>query len=376
MANSVECKVDKVSSDRITALRFPLIVLVVFIHAFSSAIYTGDQALLHTTGHGVDYYIRYAGSTIIARIAVPLYFVFAGYLLQLGVQLSWRAYREKIKSRVGTLLVPHLLWTTLTVVLYLALEFLPGSAGLFSGSNRRVSDYSLFDFFNAVLGITQAPNAYQFWFTRNLMVLVLLWPVLWWALKLSRMFLILPIAIIWFSGLFPAQEYILSSTLFFLCGVALAMGGMSLFATDRFGPWIVAAYAVAIAADLLSLNTPWYRPLHNATILLGCLSALFLTRFSVMSPGVSRILTTLAPASFFVFAAHEPLLTLVRRVVYRVVRPDDSPTLIAIYLAVPTLLIATLLACYFAMMRFAPTLLSFATGARTKRSPRSLLPAE
>lgn len=68
-------------SESINMLRFPLIILVVFMHSFGADI---DIVKLHAgglTGFAVYDYIRLFFSIVIARSAVPIFFIISGYRL-------------------------------------------------------------------------------------------------------------------------------------------------------------------------------------------------------------------------------------------------------------------------------------------------------
>lgn len=73
-------------SESINMLRFPLAVLVVFIHSFGAKI---DVERLHSCGFSrlaVYDYIRLFFSVVIARSAVPIFFIISGDLLFLKVE--------------------------------------------------------------------------------------------------------------------------------------------------------------------------------------------------------------------------------------------------------------------------------------------------
>ena len=62
-------------------LRFPLSILVVFVHSYGPDI---DIAQLHAngfTGAAFYDYVRIFFSVVIARSAVPIFFIISGYLL-------------------------------------------------------------------------------------------------------------------------------------------------------------------------------------------------------------------------------------------------------------------------------------------------------
>src|SRR4051812_48092296 len=93
---------------RLDVLRFPLIVLIVYLHAcgFTANFANGSRSL---TDAGIV-----AGVQIVmgsaARIAVPLFFMMSGFLFFRGAGFSARIYRAKLRSRARSLLVPFLFW--------------------------------------------------------------------------------------------------------------------------------------------------------------------------------------------------------------------------------------------------------------------------
>ena len=80
-------------------------------------------------------------------------------------------------------------------------------------------------------------------------------------------------------------------------------------------------------------------------------------------PRLSAALVALAPASFFVFAAHEPLMTLVRKLLYRALPPTPA-VVISIYLLLPLVIAAFTAALYFLLRRVAPRFASLVSGNR------------
>jgi surface polysaccharide O-acyltransferase-like enzyme len=92
-------------------LRFPLCILVVFIHNQDASI---DKQLQET------YWIcNELFSEILGRVAVPLFFFFSGFLFFLNVNtFNIKNIKNKLESRVKTLLVPYLFWTMLIVIIF------------------------------------------------------------------------------------------------------------------------------------------------------------------------------------------------------------------------------------------------------------------
>jgi len=73
-----------------------------------------------------------------------------------------------------------------------------------------------------VLGITQLPIDYQFWYVRDLFLLVVISPLVWLAMKHARLVTLAVLAVLW-SELLPGAPLAASarSLLFFSLGIAL-----------------------------------------------------------------------------------------------------------------------------------------------------------
>lgn len=110
-------------SQSINMLRFPLAILVVFVHGFGADI---DVAQLHAsglTGAAVYDYVRLFCSVVIARSAVPIFFIISGYLLFRKVEeYSKQVYVGKLKKRWHSLVIPYLSWNVLIVLWTLAFK--------------------------------------------------------------------------------------------------------------------------------------------------------------------------------------------------------------------------------------------------------------
>ena len=94
-------------------LRFPLMVLVVFVHV------TGPSAVLNADLAGIGYYdlFRRALSLVLAQLAVPMFFFISGYLFLNRLQdWDWGVYSGKLKKRCKSLLVPYVVWNTIGIL--------------------------------------------------------------------------------------------------------------------------------------------------------------------------------------------------------------------------------------------------------------------
>lgn len=104
------------SSLRLDVLRFPLIVGVVYIHAYVP----GETARWRETSFAETAmaWLSLAISQGLARIAVPLLFLISGYLFFLNWNLDGKSFAQKLRSRTRSLLIPFLFWNLLTLLIY------------------------------------------------------------------------------------------------------------------------------------------------------------------------------------------------------------------------------------------------------------------
>lgn len=114
------------TSMRITALRFLLIVLVVFIHnnlraedILKGALEYGYTPFAYENGL-FGRWVQIFISDGIAKCAVPLFFMFASYLQF----MKGDSYGVLLKKKAKSLLVPYFLWPLLNIGIYVGFKLL------------------------------------------------------------------------------------------------------------------------------------------------------------------------------------------------------------------------------------------------------------
>jgi surface polysaccharide O-acyltransferase-like enzyme len=168
----------KYLSETIGALRFPLMVCVVLIHTI---IPNQTQHLF------VDWFDSYVIESFV-RIAVPLFFFISGFLFFNGVDRFGRGeYWNKLKSRIKRLLVPYILWGVLAIfVKYVFFLF---------GEDDSV--YLFDNYLKWIYYIVWQPFNYQLWFVRDLFLVVLISPLIYFLLKRLKIWFVLLLGGVW-----------------------------------------------------------------------------------------------------------------------------------------------------------------------------------
>lgn len=363
--------INKEDSVRLNVMRFPLIVGVVFIHAYEISVATssGVAGIVHPGAWAS--FVRDAVSMGLARIAVPAFFMISGYLFFAGGQWSAMIYADKLKARARTLLIPFLFWNILVLVLVALASSLPSTRQFFSGSNKWIAGFRLEDCVAAVFGIGRGPIAYQFWFLRDLMVLALLSPMI--RLLVTRLggFFVFALFLLWFfarwpGGMVPSVE----AMLYFSVGCWFSESGKSVFLFDPYWKAVSSIYCIMLLLDVFAKGEGH---IHRAALIFGVITAFSITRLALKFPPVTRALTRLAGASFFVFAAHEPLLTFTRKLLYKVTAPTTDGEVLLLYVTIPVMVVAILLITHELLRRWMPRFLDVITGMREQAPRESML---
>lgn len=250
-------------------MRFPLVVGVVLIHNFGT-----PQAIpLAEGGAGLPVdmlccnLVRWSLSDVLGRLAVPLFFLFSGYLFFATAQ-PWSpgVYVDKLRRRIHTLLLPYMGWNILQVVAILALALLAwwvkGEPVAAKWPAHTPMEWLRLFWASAPYDLNHvnwlghpytmcAPVFGPMWFVRDLMVMCLLAPVVRLWVRYARRAGVLLLALCYVSEVWPLV-YGLSVTavFFFTWGAYLAINGCNLVALAR-------RYRVPCAVATLLLFPPY-----------------------------------------------------------------------------------------------------------------------
>ena len=194
--------------ESISFLRCVLITLVVFIHT---------NLVVDTACEGSSYSIGYDITGNLLWLANPMFFAISGYLFFFSSKFSWQIYREKMRRRVRTLLIPYLLWNTITLVLYsIVWQLKPSVIGQHVVP---IQEMGIMDFLRTYLcvygeGLDSTPIDGPLWFLRNLIVLSVLSPFFYYIIRAHRLSIILILSLTFM----PTDYSTKSSLLYYMLG--------------------------------------------------------------------------------------------------------------------------------------------------------------
>ena len=362
---------EEILSQTIAFLRFPLIAGVVLIHSIPEDVVIKGVQLIPPDGHRFYDNISYLFSDIFAAVAVPLFFFISGFLFFYKTTAFTKSvYAKKLKRRVHTLLIPYIFWNLAVALLFFLSEIF--FSGLMSGVNKAIHDYTFQDwlwaFWNRkhIEGVGDSnPICYQFWFLRDLMVVMLFSPLVYWLVKKLKQYAVIVLGICWFAGfwlVFPG--FSITALFFFSFGAYFSIHGIN-FAVKGQSYWRQTGvlYLLLSLVVLALREYEWGGYLAKINILTGMFFAVSVTAHFI-GKEVWRVNKFLSESSFFIYAYHGMFLSLIIKAVCNALHPQSDAMLLLVYFLSPTLIILAGLGAYYVLKKYLPRTTAFITGGR------------
>lgn len=301
-------------SEVVRALRFPLILIVVFIHVPLA----GDAGMvlpwqIPADGRAWYDYVSQLVSFVLGDVAVPMFFLFSGYYMFARPKAWWTGavYREEMTKRIRTLVLPYVIWCTLSLLADQGMLLLKGEPSPWASWGEASS--------RLLYAYVWGPENYPLWYLRDLIILSFLAPLIDWLCRRAPW-----VALVLFGVLtldvWPLVIPAGRSVLYVLLGAIFGSRQLDLVALARRGrAWIVPLFLVA---SLLRPFVPagfWLLPLQVLYVPLA-IAALFVFGGWTYerAPRLHRLNLRLEPYVFFVYVAHEVLvLSFVKGIFYR-----------------------------------------------------------
>lgn len=353
---------DKDLSDKIKVISFLSIVLVVFLHAFNLHAFPGSKEIIYNKT--IVWFIQDVVSFGFTRIAVPVFFIFSGFLFYLNSSPELNIFYTKIKKRFHTLFIPYLFWSIIGIILYFILQSIPAFTKFFT--NELVVNYSFKDW---ILRVFVTPVPYQLWFIRDLMVMVLFSPMLYSLLKRFP-YLILSILFFLWISVTNVLENSVEALFFFSLGGYLSMHYPRVLQVKylRFTLLFLSLWIIIV---LLKTFLVFYdfepmivRITNKVSIIIGIIAlwGLYDVYFINFQKGKKAILS-LSGFTFFIYAAHEPMLTIIKKILFIVLHKNLIGHLLIFFIA-PVFTIILCLIVSIQLKKYLNRLYQIITGGR------------
>lgn len=249
-------------------------------------------------------------------------------------------YFSKLKRRVKSLLVPYLLWNLIAYILY--------------AINKGFNFVDLLKSF-WVIDIPgrsgSSPMDGPLWYVRNLMLLMILSPIIYWIVK--RKFVAIILLTGWFVGVPPFNKGMFIALTFFSMGGCLRYNDCSV--KQLRGHWFYMIFGVCFVS-LPFISHTIFSFVQRIMIVTGILSMLSIAK---QLPRVNNnIYQELASATFFIYCCHDILLTYIKPII------SIYSTSWLAYLGVIIISLASCVMLFYVITKFVPQYSKFLTGGR------------
>lgn len=374
---------DELLSNTISCLRFPLCVIIVFLH-FNLTGGLGIQGVKHGIDNPGWYFfiIRFVSETL-GVLCVPLFFFISGFLFFYGKDFNGDVYKKKLMSRAKTLLIPYILWNFIALM-WKSKRFLPIVSSYYQPAEIHFSIIRLINTFfcyndnNGIIvssSLSEISSAIYpingpLWYVRDLMVMVVISPIIYILIRRMRGWFVTLLSLVWFFSpiLFPLGDYrglFIIALFFFSWGAFYSIQKENIVLLFRKYKFLCFVYLVFAIVNTLIRNMNYNVFVDNTGIIIGVISSFVIASYWIEYRG-GKVNLLLANSSFFIFALHQMFLGDIARFAFIMFNiPENNPFIMLVfYFVVPIFTIFLCYTLYKCLKLFTPLLCSLLTGGR------------
>jgi len=334
-------------SRKITNLSFISIVLVLYIHSTNTALISTTDGFLHT----INIFIQKLIGNGLALAAIPIFFMMSGFFLFKKFESC--SYLTILRKRFYSLFIPYIFWSFLVLCLFYLLESSDYTQDFFT--RTLIRDLSHYELFHALV---LEPKNYPLWFLRDLIILVIVSPFIYYSIRKIKEWYFFIVIILWLffhrDSNIALSLYKPDVLLFFSIGGYIALYRQKLLKVEISNvlfTFLLVSYIVLLLFDtLFSLmygdNFFLETFLHKMIVVMGVLVIWFLLD-RVRFPMIYFI----SNFTFLIYVIHEPLLTIYKKAFIYIFGQSSVVGLVT-YLVVPLLIILTLIIIGYFMRKY------------------------
>lgn len=299
----------------------------------------------------------------ICRISIPLFLIISGYLFFYNVDGGLQSIWRKIKKRRKTLLLPYILANIAFVSVFILMYYIPQTEQFVN--TPVVESLKNSSFLANLRGLFWDPAGFHLWFLRDLILVVLSTPILYYLLKYIPWTTVVFLFLI--STTMPSVTNILFAWASFTTGACLAVTRISLSSSDyNYSGYICACGLLFLFLDSvcigLGVDIPYV--FHLAAVISGVVGVWFLYDFVVKRPVIKgKLLNEVTRYTFFIYLFHEPALNVLKKLP-PFLFGQSQWIYLSCYFIVPWLMLVSAMWVGKQLKRFTPRLYNLLTGGR------------
>lgn len=337
-------------SQTIDYVRFPLIILILFIH-------TGIERFGTELGSERFEKVRHFVTDEVACLGVPLFFFISGFLFFYNGEFSFEVYKKKLKSRVRTLVVPYIIWN----LAYVGLKFFAETFSSVHVENTKVKDFGFVDWLRVFWDMRDGnPLNGPLWFVRDLIIVSVLSYLIWFLIKKLDCLVPMLLVLLWIYEA-PCLYPFTWQWSFFVLGAYFSIKKQEFIYTEK--SVLVFMTLFYFGLTLYSTYCGQDTVLYKWDRVIGVFCVLGWV-YRGMDSGAISVNKFLAKSSFFIFCFHYLFEERITMMLVSKLSPQSDSLLLAIYFSVPFIIALVSLAVYYLMTKFMPKTSSILLGSR------------
>lgn len=349
----------------IDTLRFPLIVIVLYMHIVDIKPIPISAEI---SGWNIYNFITEFISHNIGLSVVPCFFMFSGFLFFYNIDnLQGNWFFRKLESRFRTLVIPFILWN----IIFIIVSFIKVSIGFKLGIPRALEEYMDFMSMNKIKALWVDPIDMPLWYIRDLISVIVISPILYILLKKIKLWGLLLIYILYLIPQFEISSPLISQTaiFFFSIGVYCSMykKDFYLLAEKLLFPSGIIFITLSTISTFYSMSPDIKIQLSRIFIPIGVIFFIGLsTKICRKKARVSKFCINMSQSVFFIYAFHELYIkNWSKGLANRLGLYNNYEGAIISYIILPVLVLAICLFVYYLLKRYTNKFLIILTGGRS-----------
>lgn len=366
---------DEKLREQIDLLRFLLVFGLVFLHygRFPGYAHNPWEGLVPNDHPVATFTNSYFYFFFLS--SVPLLSAISGYLFFREADNSTSFYLKRYRSRTRSVLLPMISWNVISLVVAATVLTIYPNYG-------KILAYDVFnlrwqDVINALIGLTQNPANFQFWFLRDLFLTVLCSPILAFVIRRTPWIGFSVLLVVWLLNWNAGHLFHRPDVLFFFYIGAMARilnWPIGTMITPRVGIIALAALLVLVAIRTLApLFVPADLPAREALLnlwsdglrLLGVV-ALWGVAPLLVTTYVGRMIGKVAAIAFFLHAIHWPLNQFLKTWFVHMLPNHSDVTLLINFFGSSILSVLLAIAAAWVLNAIAPAVFDHLSGGRSR----------
>ena len=343
-------------SEKIKVMSFLAIIQVLYIHTgFQATVYENKTTLTFLTSYIKDG---------IGPWAVATFFAISGYLFFRNCGDIQKVF-SKMRKRTKTLLIPFIIAAPFFPLFFVVMGLLPGFSGLVGNNNSYLEQAQTMPFLSLLKFVYYDtgggyPWAFHLWFIRDLAIVVLLSPIIFYLRKTMGIWSVIFMLALYI--IFPNVSFLYSSFWF-------VAGSFFLNKVEKLPAWAACIMLVAFFAlsayHVVYPHDSW-KFLKMLNIALGVVSlwrlydSIVPTTFQLSD---HKALQFACGYTFFIYLYHEPFYHLVVRGLPMVLGKSEPAYLFVLFIS-PFVFLPIVVGMGHAMQKYLPCLYKVIVGGR------------